>query len=197
MTIKEFDRISLKYGRFVFSSLYEAQDRHYSFVSFDPPEKRINHLDGFTNPELEEFYVSKFLNIPSLSAAYAKIEDSKVSKHIIDLYFFNTGILKENYETEQYELLVFHEIVHQIEKNNLHEILHIQLEEQDELIGKKIEAIAQRINDYGGGFGDPDHNANFGALLNYFFRNFDPDRRSTLLGKAMIKNFLEDYSDEF
>lgn len=196
MDIQEIDRITTKYGGFLLSECLINLESDYAIYHFNYENSYFEHSDGINDDIVFDLCTKNFqFEGTTISAGYKQITEK--FERPIELFIFNSNLFNQN-DSDLYELIVFHEVCHLLEKTEYYKELVHKFSEEEIEIGGKLNAIANKIDHQTGGWGvDEDHNQAFGSLLYKFLKLYDDENCHKLLGKAMIKNFLEDYSNEF
>ena len=194
MKFNELKAMANKYGNFDLEKYFEKTGNKYSIFLIDYPKKKFIFQDGVNEIDIIKEFRSNFdFSNSNISALYKQLE----IKDTFEVFMFNINLV-ESKDTELLELVIFHEICHLLEKTEYYKELEITFSDEDIRVGGQLHSIANKINNNLGGWGtDNDHNDSFGQILFYFLRVYKNEDKYKLLGKAMIKNFLDDYSEEF
>jgi len=205
MDLDELDRISVKYGQFKLTDYLNLSKSKISISIFKIGDKLSNIVYGENDNWINELMdKDREYENSTIMGYYGRFDLIKKNIHsndteienTINVFMFNNSII-ENVDRELYELIVFHEICHLLEKTEHYDYLDIKFNDNDNKIGVKINDIAQNIADKVGKFEDKDHNEIFGSLLNHFLTKYNRERKSQLINNAMKFNFLDDHSKEF
>lgn len=133
LDINYINTVTEKYGDFKITTHLE-DNRDFCVISFNPQNADFQILDGINNKNIIEYSKQTFdFERQEIWAAYGEIDLPEINNRPIDAFYFRTDILEKNFDTELRELLIFHEIVHFIEKRNLIETFKINLENIDNL----------------------------------------------------------------
>ena len=194
ISFDEINKIVKKYGNIDLIKYFNKSGNKYSIYLIDYEKKDFVFQEGEKNEKILDKFETDFrLSNTNISALYKQFS----LNDIIDVFMVNEKLIKGN-DRELFELIIFHEICHLLEKTQFYKDLGIIVSNEDKKVGLKLHSIANKVDERLGGWGlDNDHNALFGSLLFYFFRQFSYNDRFRLLGKSMIKNLLDDYTEEF
>ena len=198
MDLNQINRITKKYGNFTLDEYFEISGNQYAIYIIDSVNKNIIYQDGLNNAALnEKCQESDDIFNEGISALYGPREIDEI-EHSIDVLMVNSKVVASG-DKELLELLVFHEVIHLIDVRGLIKQMNIDLSDSDKAVGQKIQSIANKLDEQiGSGFGnDQFHNANFGAILFYYLKRYDKNECYQLLSRAMIKNFFDDYTEDF
>jgi hypothetical protein len=197
MTLEFIDQVTLKYGEFRLTDYLLYSKRSYATFLIDYSLRDIIHTDGLPDDDLKE-HCKEGLNLHSkgIYALYGE-RQCRSSSNPVEVLMIEKDLWESNDE-ELKNLLIFHEVCHLIEKTNYYKNLEIDLSEYELRVGLKLHEIANNIIDMLVGLGsDENHNQTFGAILFHFLNQYDNENCHQLLAKSMIKNFGEDYTQEF
>lgn len=189
--IEYFDKVCLKYGSF---RLSEIIDLPFVIFAINYDDKDVFYNDGLDSEELKMKSIENFnFQNRNISALYGR---QNLDKESFEIFMINNDLLRDDDE-ELIELIIFHEVCHFLEQTEKFKILITEFANDEIIVGERIETIANKIDEMIGGWGnDKHHNKIFGSILFHFLKRFDFERRFSLTGKAMIKNFLDDVSEE-
>jgi len=197
MDIQYIDKVTLKYGKFKLSDYLNQSNHNFATFLIDISQQDIIPFSGLIAEDLKENCKEGLeLSSKGVYALYGErhcnSSDSPVEVFMIE------KVLWESDDELLKELLIFHEVCHLLEKRNYYQNLNVTLSDHELKVGKKLNYLANEINDRINGWGnDEDHNQTFGAILFHFLRLYDPENCFELLAKSMIKNFLEDHTQTF
>ncbi len=195
--INKIQNIAQKYGKFDLSNYFQTTSRKFAIYLIDNNNKEITLQDGFTNKELEEkCKEGLFLQGRRSWALYGERKIANLNNPV-DVIMIDKELL-EDPDNTLFELLVFHEVCHLLEKREYYKVLNLTLTEHQLNVGKILSSLADNIYDRCGIYGkDEDHNALFGGILFHFLEQYDKIRCCELLSQSMIKNLFEDHTNDF
>ena len=177
------EKVCRRYGQFSFQGVVGKRPvALYGFTN----EGSLEVIDGYCEPALHT-HLSELPERPGKGtmAFYVLPEFLKWSPDV-EVFFFNADLAAQDVEMQ--ELVVFHEVCHLLDIRECWSTL-IELTPEDYRIGEIINSEANKPGI------DTVHNQTFGALLNAFLREKDPERRRTCLCRAMQWNLLEDWCE--
>jgi len=195
LNLEEVNRITKKYGEFTLDEYYQTTGTPFAIYLIDEDNQDFIYQDGVNYDSLKEKCKEGGALGGGISALYGLREIDEVDSPI-DVLMINKKIF-DSCDQELYELLLFHEVIHLIEKRELEEHFAIELTNGDKAVGEELANIVNKLDSQIGSGYDKDHNENFGAILFHYLKTYDKDRCYQLLNRAMIKNFLDDYTETY
>lgn len=187
----KFIEIAHRYGKFDLNTYFETTGNKYSILLINYDNSDLIFQDGYS---LKQFLHDCIRDFDFVNKGISALYGPHPSITNVDVFMVNQNLVG----TEDEEIIIFHEICHLLEKRGYYKSLGIEFSEDEIKVGNELEKIANKLDEFSGGWGeDKNHNSLFGRLLFHFLKGFDFDNRYSLLSRAMSKNFLDDYSEEF